>query len=153
MNELSWLIYLAGVAGSVKGISGFVAGLMVPATISLGIIDLLKYRANSHRADVRAWDKAMAEHVSYPSLYSKPSGDRPKDEDAKTWNPWSAIKGTVVTMAFASVVFCVFPSSGTLYAIAASEMGERVVTSETGGKAIAALNAWLDKQVSRSQKS
>lgn len=147
MNELSWLIYLADVAGSVKGASGFVAGAMVPATIAMSIVDLSKYRSNTHRADVEVWDKAMAEHVQYPRLYKKPSTDRPKDEDAPMWRPWPAIKGPVLTLFAAAVLFCAFPASGTLYAIAASEMGERVIQSETGDKAIQALNAWLDRQI------
>ena len=38
------------------------------------------------------------------------------------------------------------PSPITLYAIAASETGERVVQSETAKLAIDALNRWLAKQ-------
>lgn len=152
MNELSWLIYLADVAGSVKGVAGMIGGAMVPATVAMGVVDLTKHRANSHRSDVQAWDKSMADHVQYPSLYKKPSTDRPHDEDAKTWSPWSAIKGPVLTMCAAAVLFCAFPASGTLYAIAASEMGERVIQSETGDKAIQALNAWLDRQISDKAK-
>ena len=39
------------------------------------------------------------------------------------------------------------PSKATIYAIAASEMGETALNSETGGKAVQALNAWLDRQI------
>lgn len=39
------------------------------------------------------------------------------------------------------------PSSNTMYAIAASELGEQVVTSDTGKKIASALEAWLDKQL------
>lgn len=39
------------------------------------------------------------------------------------------------------------PSQNTIYAIAASEMGETALKSETGGKAMQALNAWLDRQI------
>lgn len=48
---------------------------------------------------------------------------------------------------------CAFiPSSNTIYAIAASEMGERALKSETGGKAVQALNAWLDRQIAGEPK-
>lgn len=39
------------------------------------------------------------------------------------------------------------PTSATIYAIAASEMGEQVIKTPTGGKAIKALDAWLDRQI------
>lgn len=39
------------------------------------------------------------------------------------------------------------PSKDTVYAIAASEMGESVLKSETGSLATQALNAWLKKQI------
>jgi hypothetical protein len=48
--------------------------------------------------------------------------------------------------AFA-IVAAAIPSSSTIYAIAASEMGETALKSETGGKAVKALNAWLDRQI------
>jgi len=152
MNELSWLIYLADVAGSVKSVAGIIGGLMVPTAVVMATIDANKYKANNHRADVQAWDEKMAQHISYPVLYDRPATDRPHDEDAKTWNPWPIVKGPVLTMFSAAIVFCAFPASGTLYAIAASEMGERVIQSETGDKAIQALNAWLDRQISDKAK-
>lgn len=45
------------------------------------------------------------------------------------------------------LVDIVIPSSSTIYAIAASEMGEQVLKSPTVTKAQAALDAWLDKQI------
>lgn len=152
MNELSWLLYAADVAGSVKGMAGVTIGLSAASTVALSIIDLTKYRATSHRADVKAWDERMAEHIRYPSLYPQPESDRPADQDAKTWNPWIAAKAPLVALGASALLFCAFPASGTIYAIAASEMGERVVNSETGDKAVKALNAWLDKQISGGTK-
>lgn len=49
-------------------------------------------------------------------------------------------------------VAMLFPSSNTIYAIAASEMGERAMTTPTFGKATEALNAWLDKQIEGAKK-
>lgn len=44
-------------------------------------------------------------------------------------------------------VSAVIPDSETFYAIAVSEVGEEVVKSETAGKAVKALNNWLDAQL------
>jgi len=49
-------------------------------------------------------------------------------------------------------LLCIFlgvfvPTKNTMYAIAASEMGESVLQSETGSLATQALNAWLKKQI------
>ena len=45
------------------------------------------------------------------------------------------------------------PSKDTMYAMAASEIGEEVLHSPTVTKATAALNAWLDKQTKEIQGS
>ncbi len=45
------------------------------------------------------------------------------------------------------VILVLLPSKDTMYAIAASEIGERVLQSETGTLATKALNAWLRKQI------
>lgn len=39
------------------------------------------------------------------------------------------------------------PGKQTMYAIAASEVGERVISSPTGERAIRAIDAWLDRQI------
>lgn len=44
-------------------------------------------------------------------------------------------------------VACLFPSKDTMYAIAASEMGEEVLKSGVGTRATKALEAWLDRQI------
>lgn len=49
------------------------------------------------------------------------------------------------------VIITIIPSSDTIYAIAASEYGEAALNSETGGKAIEALNAWLERQIGEQQ--
>ena len=46
------------------------------------------------------------------------------------------------------VSFLVPDDKETYYAIAASELGEEVIKSPTAGKAIKALDSWLDKQIS-----
>ena len=46
-----------------------------------------------------------------------------------------------------SIVGAIIPSKSTVYAIAASEMGEKVINTPTAGKALKALDAWLDRQI------
>lgn len=53
--------------------------------------------------------------------------------------------GFAVAMLFIAVIV---PSKTTVYAIAASEAGESALQSKTGGKAMKALDAWLDRQIS-----
>lgn len=49
---------------------------------------------------------------------------------------------------FSLFLACFMPSKDTMYAIAASEVGEQLLdkVSPTADKALTALNAWLDKQ-------
>jgi len=54
---------------------------------------------------------------------------------------WSAIG-----LVFFGLVKAVVPTKDTVYAIAASEVGEQVIESPTAKKAVDALNRWLDKQ-------
>ena len=49
-------------------------------------------------------------------------------------------------------VACLFPSKDTMYAIAASEMGEEVLKSGVGTRATKALEVWLDKQIKETEE-
>ena len=67
----------------------------------------------------------------------------------KYWRTWRKIGYAVLAPAFVfGVIFgSLIPGKNTVYAIAASEMGEKAINTQTGGKAIKALDAWLDKQI------
>ena len=54
---------------------------------------------------------------------------------------------TLPTCALFAILAVFTPNKDTLYAIAASEVGEEVLKSPETTKARAALNAWLDKQI------
>ena len=56
-------------------------------------------------------------------------------------------KKLVGAAIIASTVSLLTPTSDTVYAIAASEMGEEVIKSPTATKAMKALDAWLDRQI------
>lgn len=49
------------------------------------------------------------------------------------------------------IVSVLIPEKNTLYAIAASEMGEKVVESRLGQKAQQALEAWIDNQLPKKE--
>lgn len=118
MNQLSWIIYLADVAGTAKG-------LCLTAVILSGVV----FAAMAFAAMIMSFD-------SYGDDALKPWKDLGNRAKKWAWVP-----------AVAGLAMALVPSQGTLYAIAASEMGERALKSETGGKAVEALNAWLDRQI------
>lgn len=121
MNELSWLIYLADLAANVKFMGGAVLFCSVAASVVLAIVGALN-AADAWGGDEKGQlARALARQDAWKKLW-----------------PAAVIGAAVVTFV---------PSSSTLYAIAASEVGERVIGSETGGKAVQALNAWLDRQI------
>ncbi len=57
---------------------------------------------------------------------------------------------------FAGVIICLIPSKNTMYAIAASEVGEKIVKSETvqgiASDATKALQQWIKKQIEPGKK-
>lgn len=59
---------------------------------------------------------------------------------------WGIPVGTVLIL-----VGTLIPEKNTLYAIAASEMGEKVVESKLGQKAQQALEAWIDNQLPKKE--
>ena len=106
MNDLSWLLYLADVVGSLKTVCilGAVACAMFWAI-------MLPFK-----------------YIEHDELYRPPLR-------------------LPITLAVLALAASLTPSTSTVYAIAASEMGERALNTQTGGKAVEALNAWLDRQI------
>lgn len=135
MNSLSWMIYLADVADGVGTLLPFSAGVAFVATgIAVGIhfSTLAEEVKESHHSDQRhaaseAWRKAA--HL--------------RSTMGMKW-------GTSLFAVFSALAI-VIPTSTTIYAIAASEMGEEVLNSKTAGKAMKALDAWLDRQIARKE--
>ena len=50
---------------------------------------------------------------------------------------------------FMLFLFTLIPSKNTMYAIAASELGEEVVKSEIGKKSLKAIEQWIDSQINK----
>lgn len=123
MNSLSWMIYLADVAGSVSTI-GIVAMIL---SLGGGIVAAI---ACAVRTDFDNLDRCRDEKISLAAA------------------GWRAGKGFFLTGLVIGAVLVPIPSREAVYAIAASELGEEALNTETGGKAVQALNAWLDRQIS-----
>ena len=116
MNNLSWLIYLAGVVNSV-GILAFIVGCGACGAFFAGL------------------------GVSTGEYYDDDEGAR------KRRFGYKMVKYSVAAFLACSLLLIVLPGRETIYAIAASEMGEELLNSETGSKAVKALDAWLDRQI------
>lgn len=55
-------------------------------------------------------------------------------------------------ISFLLAISIILPSKNTIYAIAASELGEKVVASQLSTKAQKAIDAWLDRQIKGDSK-
>jgi hypothetical protein len=68
-----------------------------------------------------------------------------EEEDIRMCRPY--VKWLAPAMVSLALIAALLPSRTTVYAIAASETGENILNSDTGNKAVSALNAWLDRQI------
>lgn len=131
MNSLSWMIYLADVAG---GASKFLAVLIILSIICL-IGGIVASGLTTGGPAFRSWhddeDKA--------SIRATFAWWQEASKKALRWAP------RVLIVAFS--VQMLIPASVTIYAIAASEYGEEILKSPTADKAVKALDAWLDRQI------
>lgn len=131
MNSISWMIYAADVCGSISGILTASGVGAIAAMVGAGV-GLLA-------ADGRAC--------------SWQDKDEIKERDKKIRGACTKILrwGPVFALGCWTVA-AVIPSKSTIYAIAASESMESVARSQTGQKALKALDAWLDQQISNGGK-
>jgi len=114
MNELSWLIYLADVAGSLDALFSTLALICCSAGIILTILAIVA------KADK---EEAIDKTLSFYGRFAL---------------------GTFFLMAIGAAVI---PQRETVYAIAASEVGEQALTSPIATKSFKAIEVWLDKQI------
>ena len=134
MNSLSWLLYLAGVSENV----GFLLGFLGLFVIGAGGFCTMGY--------------FMTERSSYSRYNDDYAKELKAREDALLKRlGWSSVCGLVIGILM-WVVAALIPSKETVYAIAASEMGEELLKTPTAAKATKALDAWLDKQIAENIK-
>ena len=118
MNNLSWLLYFGDIAGSLSSFFGWMSApifVLMIGFIVAGAINMLDCGPDHH------------EYVVYWTM---------RNIGLKIFMP--------MFFGFA-ILACIIPSKETVYLIAASEAGETVVKSETGKKALDAVNRYLDR--------
>ncbi len=124
MNSLSWFLYLADVIGNFRGIAH-------PFAFFGGV----------------AFFIAVGVRVVVGGLAAA------GEDEAKAFVPLAqtALKYVTIVFTSACLVLVVAPSTNTLYAIAASEMGEKIVKSESvqgiTDDATKALQQWIKRQI------
>lgn len=128
MNQLSLLMYWGGVAGNFGGLSIFLGIVFVVVAVITYIIHMLMINdlafslryTNDNSAEIKAiWEK---EKPRLPYVW--------------------LVLGVLLWVLSA---FC--PDKDTMYAIAASQMGEKALQSPLAGKTEKALESWLDRQL------
>lgn len=118
MNQLSWLLYLGNVVGNLGPLFGISAFIIICVSIVVWILSAV------------AGDP-------YPN-----ESELELRKSLKKYRVPLAVIGFVLAI---SAAFC--PSSDTVYAIAASQVGESVLKTPTALKAEKAIDAWLDRQI------
>lgn len=124
MNQLSWFLYIADVAGSLGKVA-------IAFGVVLTIVGLVGTAAWLISSTIRASDN-----------------DKSWDEWVILWSvPRKALPYGIALI----LVACVLPSRNTMYAIAASQVGEQVINSEavrgTASEATKALQFWIREQI------
>jgi len=113
MNELSWLIYLAGVVENLASVF-LILGFALLAFFVIKLVVQLYDYSLSDKEKSQAWFKFQ---LSLP----------------------------IITILW--LLACLMPAKETVYAIAASEIGDKVIHSPTGSLAEQAFDVWLKKQI------
>ena len=124
MNQLSTLLYLAHVAGSVNTFACLSFFLCIGAIVILTLV----------------W-------IMQDTVY-----DDKLDKYVRKEPPSSVMKHLLSGMIAAAFVATIIPGRDTVYAVAVSQVGEQMLKTKVAGKAEQALEAWLDKQIKGDEK-
>ena len=136
MNDLSWMIYAADVVSGAAGLAGALSFLS-GATAAVGVFVWCLLGASPA---IYSWDDKdvrLAKIAAHDAIRS-----------AST----KYTKPLLASALACAVIATILPGRDTIYAIAASEMGEKALSTQTGGKAVKALNVWLDRQIEGDEK-
>lgn len=119
MNQLSWLVYLADVCGSI--------GVLITILVVIFSIFLI------------CW--VIAYFIGLSNF------------EEKEWKTWRRC-GWFLAPSCLIIFFlgCFIPGKETVYAIAASQVGEQVLKTPLAQKAGQAIEVWLDKQIATNTK-
>lgn len=120
MNTLSWLLYMAGVAGVATLLAGLVLTIAIILIIWSVLISDSPYEWMSDTQEEKEFKRTMPARKISVRKY--------------------AIKFFVV----AGLVLLIIPSKSTVVMIAASELSEKAVETQTGQKALKSIEKFLD---------
>lgn len=125
MNQVSWLIYLAGVFGNLSTLFVFIGIVItIMGAAYFGFECTLM-------SELSRWDDADVKSVKLKKM----AGAR---------------RSVFVSVVFAFtfwIAAAMCPSQDTVLAIAASQFGEQLLHTKTASLAEQALNSWLEKQI------
>jgi hypothetical protein len=128
MNSLSWFLYWIDVLNSMSNILTIISILLIAAIIALWVA--CSFRLES-------------------------GGCEDKDLVRSSRSKWTW-RFSMLSL-FCAFTACFMPSKSTMYAIAASQVGERVAQSEAvqgiANDATKALQIWIKKQIEPEHKS
>ena len=124
MNTLSILLYAAHVSGSVNTFACLSFFLCLGAITILSLVWIMQ--------DTQYDDK--------------------QDKYVRKEPPSPVMRHLLSGMIVAAFVATVVPGRDTVYAVAASQMGEQLLKTKVANKAEQALEAWLDRQIKGDEK-
>lgn len=145
MNSLSWLIYFGGVSENFGGLLIFL-GIVIAAICVFWSGGCMATREN--------WQKELKESLRYGRNLTEADLEKAVDILTKKIDavqkpmPWWPSILTITVAFFFWIAAAFMPNRDTVYAIAASQVGEQVISSPIGVKAGKAVEAWLDRQIS-----
>jgi len=125
MNQLSWLLYLGNVVANLGPLFTIVGIIIIGLAIFLWV---------GHRLDQTEY----MDHWHGQDAERKPS----------IFLPVSTTIAFIVFFFLAALC----PSQDTVYAIAASQVGEQALKTPTAIKAEKAIDSWLDKQIANNHQ-
>lgn len=123
LNTLSWMIYFAEVLGGLSSLFGFVFLMLCIGVIAGAIIWAVK--------TFNGYDEDDAQQATRAS---------------------NIMKQLILFAAGVAFVDLLIPSSRTVYLVAASEMGEQVINTETATKLKKIIDYNLDKIIAEQEE-
>lgn len=128
MNQLSWMLYIAELVGTVN----LVLWAAFAAFSAVGVILVLWYLQGAEQKDYRMYKKRNEEFEINEPIINK-----------------CQIRMAFFVAVILLIVATVVPSKQTIYAIAASQAGEQILKTPLASKAEKALDSWLDAQIKK----
>ena len=131
MNGLSWLIYLAGVTGTLGGFMVFITvifGAMAAISLIVWLVSKTDHDSNGHYRGTEV------------ILQNRRDGDK----------AWRWFWGFITLMIFMGSAAALVPSRQTVLLIAASQMGEQVLNhpriNQVMDPGLELLTTWMQKE-------